>query len=76
MDYAAWTIQQLEEEKNKRYQEYVKRMKKAGDKDSYEYPADNEHFHFAADGILCEFLLELGYKELVDAFNDVPKWYA
>lgn len=76
MDYAYWSIQQIEDEKKKKYQEYVERMKKAGDKYSYGYPTDNEEYHLTADSILCEFLLELGYKELVDAFNEVPKWYA
>jgi hypothetical protein len=29
-----------------------------------------------ADDILCNLLVSLGYKEVVDAWEEVPKWYA
>ena len=36
----------------------------------------NEVDHEDADYILCELLEKLGYKELVDVYRDVPKWYS
>lgn len=37
---------------------------------------DTELAHATADDLLCEFLIFLGYKNLVDQFEKVPKWYA
>ena len=37
---------------------------------------DIESAHADADTILCNILIELGYKELVDLYNKVDKWYA
>ena len=59
-----------------KYKEFLERMKKADDPKSYPYQSDLEDYHLTADNILCEFLEYLGYKELVDAFDNVPKWYA
>ncbi len=36
----------------------------------------DEFDHEDADYILCELLKELGYKELVAAYREVPKWYS
>lgn len=36
----------------------------------------DESDHEDADYILCDLLEELGYKELVDAYKEVPKWYS
>ena len=36
---------------------------------------DIENGHVDADKILCDILLELGYKKLVECYRDVPKWY-
>ena len=76
MDYARLAIEEREEEKQKKYQEFIDRMKKADNIDSYSYPTCEREWHIEADFILCEFLEYLGYKELVDAFYDIPKWYA
>lgn len=38
--------------------------------------ADYEIAHIEADGILCDVLTKLGYKELVDVYEQVGKWYA
>lgn len=40
------------------------------------YNDDTEQAHCTADDILCNLLEDLGYTELVDAFNDLEKWYA
>lgn len=37
---------------------------------------DAESAHGKADDLLCELLTELGYKEVVDRFELVHKWYA
>jgi hypothetical protein len=37
---------------------------------------DTEAAHHLADEILCDVLNELGYKNLVDLFYKVDKWYA
>ena len=59
-----------------KYKEYVERMKNADNEDAYPCPNDCEDWHITADDILCEFLSELGYKELVEAYLNIPKWYA
>lgn len=37
---------------------------------------DIEASHVDADDILCELLIELGYNDVVSAYNKVPKWFA
>lgn len=37
---------------------------------------DCEVSHGEADDILCAFLELRGYSDLVDAWREVPKWYA
>ena len=37
---------------------------------------DTEAVHVEADDILCQFVEELGYVALADAWRAVPKWYA
>ena len=37
---------------------------------------DTEIAHEIADEILCEVLRGLGYNDLVDAYEAVPKWFA
>ena len=41
-----------------------------------DYYEDFETGHIKADEILCKILLELGYDEIVEAFNQVGKWYS
>ena len=38
--------------------------------------SDFELAHLDADNILCDVLTQLGYKELVDLYEKVNKWYA
>ena len=38
--------------------------------------ADTEVAHLDADAVLCDVLTQLGYKELVDLYEKVKKWYA
>jgi len=37
---------------------------------------DVEAAHGEADEVLCELLRALGYGDVVDAWEDVEKWYA
>lgn len=37
---------------------------------------DVEVAHLDADAVLCDVLTQLGYKELVDLYEKVKKWYA
>jgi len=37
---------------------------------------DTEMDHHDADEVLCELLIHLGYKDIVDAWAKVDKWYA
>jgi hypothetical protein len=37
---------------------------------------DIECAHAYADNILCELLKKLGFADVVDAWEAVPKWYA
>ena len=37
---------------------------------------DKEAVHSDMDDLLCEVLIELGYKEGVDIFFNTDKWYA
>ena len=37
---------------------------------------DQEMTHILADHILCEFLEDLGHRDLVELFEEVGKWYA
>jgi len=38
--------------------------------------SDAELRHIKADDILCSLLIELGYSDVVEKFNDLDKWYA
>ena len=40
------------------------------------FPEDIEIQHAAADCVLCKALEELRQKELVEAYKEIPKWYA
>ena len=38
---------------------------------------DAEETHYNADKALCDFLTEIGFSEVADAFNKIPnKYYA
>lgn len=53
-----------------RYKEFLAEMDECAKSD------DTEWAHYEADEILCKFLCECGYDELVDKFDNVNKWYA
>lgn len=50
--------------------EMVKRLQEEVNND------DTEDAHINADYILCELLEKLGYKDVVEKYNEVSKWYA
>ena len=37
---------------------------------------DTEMAHSNADDVLCKLLIALGYQDIVDAWEEVDKWYA
>ena len=40
------------------------------------HTGDTEKDHSKADEILCTFLTSLGYKDIVDEYEKIHKWYA
>lgn len=52
------------------HDEAIARLKALEDNDDFEYA------HGEADDILCKLLRELGYDDVVDAYDLVGKWYA
>lgn len=64
-----------------RRKELLERLKNVTEKEYYQGSkfgpyGDREDWHAEADNILCELLDELGYHDFVEAFEEVPKWYA
>ena len=37
---------------------------------------DTESAHSEADDILCDFLIHLGYDEVIEEYKKIDKWYA
>jgi hypothetical protein len=59
----------------------TKKQKKLAEKAKadLQYQIDNyniEVAHENADRLLCEFLKEIGFDEVVKVYNNVTKWYA
>ena len=72
-------IKELEAEKNAKNEEidtlYQKSLARLNELVFKKYP-DEEEDHSEADGILCDMLNALGYKDLTDAWDNVEKWYS
>lgn len=60
------------EERNAIHQKSLARLHELARKT---YP-DQEEDHCEADGILCDMLNALGYKDLTDAWDKIGKWYS
>lgn len=78
-DLAQARIKELDAEKNAKnekidtlYQKSLLRLEELVNK---KYP-DEEEDHSEADGILCDMLDALGYKDLTDAWDKIGKWYS
>ena len=52
-------------------EDVIRRLKRQQSED-----IDTEVAHQIADDIICEFLVSLGYKDVVAEYNLVGKWYA
>lgn len=52
------------------YNNYVEKMK------SHIHDSDKECSHWEGDKLLIDFIKELGYNELADAWELIGKWYA
>ena len=50
----------------------VERMKKIAAKSK----ENEEQAHIEADNVLCSLLVTLGYKDLIDVYQSVGKWYS
>ena len=78
-DLAQARIKELEAENNARNEEinalYQKSLARLNELVNKKYP-DEEEDHSEADGILCDMLNALGYKDLTDAWDNVEKWYS
>ena len=61
-----------DDEKNAVHQMSLARLEELVNK---KYP-DEEEDHAEADGILCDMLNALGYKDLTDAWDKIGKWYS
>lgn len=51
--------------------EFLARLKECQTK----YGTDIEVAHIEADNVLYAALVILGYEDIADAWDDVPKWY-
>lgn len=51
-------------------QEAIEQLRELAKNDDY------ESAHINADGVLAEFLISLGHKDVVDEYEKVGKWYA
>lgn len=51
---------------------YVREIREIGLK----YADDEEVAHLLADSCLCDLLTALGYTEVVEAFDNIDKWYS
>lgn len=56
-----------------KHQKYLKQMRQAN-KESRD--DDAESWHIKADDILCELLNELGFKQIVEEYGKVKRWYS
>ena len=54
--------------------EYIKKMQACVDESKDR--TGKEGAHTKADALLCELLEKLGYKDLVDKYDEVNKWYS
>lgn len=41
-----------------------------------QHDSDTESAHAEADQVLCNLLEQLGCKEVVTVYKEIPKWYA
>ncbi len=57
-------------QKNEIIQKLINLREQAEDK------GDFEESHEEADKILCDLLISLGHKDIVDEYLKVPKWYS
>jgi hypothetical protein len=56
---------------NKEIQEIIKELNELS-----MYSGDTEMNHECADDVLCNLLIDLGYQDVVDAYNEIDKWYS
>ena len=78
-DLAQARIKELEAEKNAKDEEinavHQKSLARLEELVNKKYPYEEED-HAEADGILCDMLNALGYKDLIDLWDKIGKWYS
>lgn len=78
-DLAQARIKELEAEKSAKDEEinavHQKSLARLEELVNKKYP-DEEEDHCEADGILCNMLDALGYKDLTDVWDKIGKWYS
>ena len=78
-DLAQARIKELEAEKNAKDEEinavHQKSLARLEELVNKKY-TDEEEDHAEADGILCDMLNALGYKDLTDLWDKIGKWYS
>lgn len=68
-------------EESPKYRDYISQMQKCKAETEKEHPKykgfhDLSDSHEKADKILCNILTDLGFKEIVDIYKSIDKWYA
>lgn len=64
--FTKWLNGFLQQKRNMYSNKYIEELKKCT------YETDHED----ADILICEFLEEIGYSELAEAYRKVPKWFS
>lgn len=59
-----------EEQIKQLHEKYVKLMQEQTENH------DIENAHCAADDLLCDLLVDLGFKDVVEIYSGIQKWYA
>lgn len=68
-------------EESPKYKDYIRQMQQCkadAEKEHPKYPGfhDLSAPHEKADSILCNLLVDLGFKEIVEVYKSFEKWYA
>ena len=68
-------------EESPKYRDYVSQMQQCKAEAEQEHPKykgfhDLSDSHEKADKILCNLLMDLGFKEIVEVYKSIDKWYA
>jgi len=57
-------------------EKYKKRLIEIKERLKSDPDYDEEFAHPDADAVLCDLLKELGFEDVVELYEKIPKWYA